>query len=109
MKTLVIYDIVSDKIRNKVFEACKDYGLEHIQYSAFFGELNQNLRQELGQRLGRILGKHEGKIFVCPVCDKDIRLLLEIKVQGETIVDEDQNPSHSRYIEYPIVKKKKGK
>lgn len=78
VKTLVVYDIVEDKIRTKVFEACKDYGLTHIQYSAFFGELNHNLRQELYQRLKRILGRNEGKILICPVCDKDLRLLLEI-------------------------------
>jgi CRISPR-associated protein Cas2 len=80
MKTLVIYDIVDDKTRNRVMEACKDYGLDHIQYSAFFGELNNNLRQELFQRLKRLLGRHEGKIMVCPMCDKDLRLLLEVEV-----------------------------
>lgn len=80
MKTIVVYDIENDRIRNKVFNACKDYGLEHIQYSAFFGELNHNRRGELKQRLKRTLGENPGKIFVCPVCDKDLRLLEEILV-----------------------------
>lgn len=81
-KTLIVYDIVNDRIRSKIFEACKDYGLEHIQYSAFFGELNHNRRQELHQRLRRILGKSEGKILICPICDKDLKLCLEIFVPG---------------------------
>lgn len=96
MKTLVIYDIVTDKIRNKIFETCKDYGLIHIQYSAFFGELNHNLRQELCQRLKRILGCHEGKILICPVCDRDLRLLREIKVPVD-LAGEDKSDS-SRLI-----------
>jgi CRISPR-associated protein Cas2 len=81
VKTLVIYDIEKDKIRNKIFEACKDYGLTHIQYSAFFGELNHNRRQELKQRLQRILGNNMGDIIICPVCDKDLKLLVNIRVK----------------------------
>jgi CRISPR-associated protein Cas2 len=80
MKTIVVYDIENDRIRNKIFNACKDYGLEHIQYSAFFGELNHNRRGELKQRIKRTLGKKAGKIMICPVCDKDLRLMEEIVV-----------------------------
>ncbi|HHW40242.1 MAG TPA: CRISPR-associated endonuclease Cas2 [Syntrophomonadaceae bacterium] len=80
MKTLVVYDIPDDRIRTKAFETCKDYGLVHIQYSAFFGELNHNRRQELQQRLCRVLGDKEGKILICPVCDKDLSLILEVAV-----------------------------
>lgn len=81
MKTFVIYDVTEDKIRNKIFEACKDYGLTHVQYSVFFGELNHNRRGELSQRLKRILGKNFGDIIICPVCDKDLRLLINISVK----------------------------
>ncbi|MGB9803132.1 MAG: CRISPR-associated endonuclease Cas2 [Desulfofundulus sp.] len=87
MKTLVIYDVVEDKIRNKIFEACKDYGLTHIQYSAFFGELNHNRRDELKQRLRKILGKNFGDIIICPVCDKDLRLLVNISIKPGGLPD----------------------
>ncbi len=78
MKTLVIYDIPDDKIRNKIGVACKDYGLARIQYSAFIGEINHNRRDELYQRLRRTLGGNEGNIQLYPLCDKDIRLKREI-------------------------------
>ncbi len=78
MQTLVIYDIPSDKIRNKIGEACKDYGLARIQYSAFLGDINHNRRQELILRLRRTLGKSEGNIQVYPFCEKDVRLKTEI-------------------------------
>lgn len=67
MKTFVIYDISEDKIRKKIFETCKDYGLQHVQYSTFFGELNHNRRQEIIGRLKKILKKDEGNIIICPV------------------------------------------
>ncbi|GAB6181344.1 hypothetical protein JCM14036_26630 [Desulfotomaculum defluvii] len=78
IKTFVIYDIEEDKIRNKVLEVCRDYGLAHVQYSTFFGELNHNRREEMKLRLKRILGRKNGKILVFPVCDKDLRLLENI-------------------------------
>ncbi len=87
MKTLVIYDIEEDRIRSKIFEACKDYGLTHIQYSAFFGELNHNRRDELKQRIKKTLGRMNGKILICPVCDKDLRLLVMINVEPGGIPD----------------------
>jgi CRISPR-associated protein Cas2 len=87
LKTLVIYDIEEDRIRSKIFEACKDYGLTHIQYSAFFGELNHNRRDELKQRIKKTLGRMNGKILICPVCDKDLRLLVMINVEPGGIPD----------------------
>lgn len=80
MKTFVIYDIVEDKIRTKIFETCKDYGLNHVQYSTFFGELNHNRRQEITGKLKRIMKNDEGNIIICPVCDKDLRLMQVLEV-----------------------------
>lgn len=78
MKTFVIYDIEEDKIRNKILTACKDYGLAHVQFSTFFGELNHNRREELKMRLKKTLGRTNGKILVFPICDKDLKLLENI-------------------------------
>ncbi len=78
MVTLVVYDIPDDRVRYRISEACKDYGLERIQYSAFMGELNTNKREELNQRLRRTLGLEEGDIRLYVMCDKDLRLRKEI-------------------------------
>jgi CRISPR-associated protein Cas2 len=78
MQTLVIFDIPDDKIRNKIGDACKDYGLARIQYSAFLGEINHNRRDELRQRLRRTLGQNPGNIQIYPLCEKDLRLKCEI-------------------------------
>jgi CRISPR-associated protein Cas2 len=74
MKSIVIYDIVEDKVRNKIADVCKDYGLERIQYSAFFGELSHNHRQMLFKKIKRLIGDKDGNIQIYPVCEKDLAL-----------------------------------
>lgn len=82
MMTLVIYDVPDDKIRNRLAVACKDYGLQRVQWSAFLGFLNHNRREELQERLKRTLGRRTGNIQIYPLCDKDLRLRLEIEGVG---------------------------
>lgn len=89
MKTLVIYDIVDDKLRIKVANKCKDYGLGRIQYSAFFGDMTTNRREELAMALRKLLGKHWGRIHFFPMCDKDLRLMTVVEVgYGEEVNSE---------------------
>ncbi len=83
VKTLVVYDIPSDKIRVRIAEACKDYGLQRVQWSAFLGELTHTRREELGLRLRRVLGRFTGNVQLYPICDKDLALHVEIAVKGE--------------------------
>jgi CRISPR-associated protein Cas2 len=71
--TFVIYDIEDDRVRGQVANACKDYGLEHIQYSVFCGPLDASHRGELTARLVDRLGRDAGKILVLPVCERDVR------------------------------------
>jgi len=74
MQTLIIYDIESDRIRNKIAEFCKDYGLQRIQFSAFMGDLNRNRREELFLKLTKLLGRERGNIQIMPLCEKDFAL-----------------------------------
>jgi CRISPR-associated protein Cas2 len=71
LDTYVVYDIEDDRIRFLIANACKDYGLERIQFSAFLGPLNANKRGELFLRLKKILGEKAGKVLVIPICEKD--------------------------------------
>lgn len=68
---VVLYDIQVDRLRTKVAEACLDYGLERIQFSAFRGKLTRNKREELFLRLSAILEDTPGKILLQPICEKD--------------------------------------
>jgi CRISPR-associated protein Cas2 len=71
MHCLLIYDIPSDKIRKKVADACLDYGLDRVQYSAFHGNLSRNLQGELFQKTSRLLGKQDGSIWLIPIGEKE--------------------------------------
>ncbi|MBA2443566.1 MAG: CRISPR-associated endonuclease Cas2 [Rubrobacter sp.] len=78
---ILIYDIPDDRIRHRVSERCKDYGLDRIQYSAFAGDLDRNRREELMLRLAKTLGKKPGNIRLQPVCTRDLALVKEILVE----------------------------
>jgi CRISPR-associated protein Cas2 len=76
--TVVIYDITSDRIRLKIADVCKDYGLDHVQYSVFSGPLDATRRNEMFARLGDTLGKSEGKVIMLQLCEKDASAKREI-------------------------------
>jgi CRISPR-associated protein Cas2 len=61
---VVLYDIPDDRVRYKVAEACKDYGLERIQYSAFSGYLSRNRREEFALRLKREVKKKSATVHL---------------------------------------------
>lgn len=70
---VLIYDIENDRLRSRTADICLNYGLERIQFSAFFGKLNRNRRQELSLRLQREMGKQSGRIRIIPVCEQDLK------------------------------------
>ncbi|HZU05392.1 MAG TPA: CRISPR-associated endonuclease Cas2 [Chloroflexota bacterium] len=76
----MVYDITEDRVRTRVAEACLDYGLQRIQYSAFLGWLTRNQQEELLLRLKRLLGRSPGRIALFPLCDADFRARREWSV-----------------------------
>jgi CRISPR-associated protein Cas2 len=68
----LIYDIENDRLRTRASEICLNYGLDRIQFSAFFGKLNRNRRQELCLRLQRELGEESARVRIIPVCQQDL-------------------------------------
>jgi CRISPR-associated protein Cas2 len=69
----VVYDIENDRARTKIFEACRDYGLDPVQFSVFCGTLSPNRWEELFLRIGRELGDGDGYILVIQLCEKDFK------------------------------------
>ncbi len=82
MQCLLVYDIPDDRLRTKIADICLDYGLERIQYSAFFGELSRNRQEEIMQKIRRKMGDKEGVVHLFPICEKDLRLRKEIIKRG---------------------------
>ena len=63
----------TDRLRTRASEVCLNYGLERIQFSAFFGKLNRNRRQELALQLQRELGGESARIRIIPICEQDLK------------------------------------
>lgn len=78
MHTLLLYDISNDRIRTKVACACEDYGLDRIQYSAFYGRLSRNHQEELMLYICDLLGKEAGVVQLIPVSSRDWDKRMEI-------------------------------
>jgi CRISPR-associated protein Cas2 len=72
MRYLLIYDITEDRARTKVADLCLDYGLERIQYSAFWGNLSRTLEEELLLKIGRVLRGKSADVRVIPLCERDL-------------------------------------
>lgn len=70
---VLIYDVEDDRLRTHIAEICLDYGLERIQFSAFFGKLNRNRRQELALRLMREVEQASARIRIYPICEADLK------------------------------------
>ncbi|MEN9935152.1 MAG: hypothetical protein RLZZ387_1731 [Chloroflexota bacterium] len=62
MQCLLIYDIPHDGARQKVADACLDYGLARIQYSAFSGSLTRAQQRALYGEVRRRLGGRAGNV-----------------------------------------------
>ncbi|MBS7630107.1 CRISPR-associated endonuclease Cas2 [Candidatus Bathyarchaeota archaeon] len=89
MKTLVIYDISNDKKRNDLMEYLLDYGLNHIQYSGFLGEINPHDRFVLSKEVEKYLSSDRDSIYIIPICDKCIRLC-NIISENKREINEDE-------------------
>jgi CRISPR-associated protein Cas2 len=74
MQTLVIYDISSNTMRERLARRLFDYGLQRVQLSAFCGELNSHDREVLLKELPRFIGSEGDRIYVVPLCDRCVRL-----------------------------------
>ena len=83
MKCLLIYDVPDDGLRAKIADICLDYGLQRIQYSAFFGELSPSRQGEILQKMRRRIGQREANVQLYPVCERDLGLCRRIVVQKE--------------------------
>lgn len=60
-----------------------DFGLERIQFSGFSGKLGKNKREELFLKITDVIKEGAGKILILPVCEKDIKNVLEFIREGD--------------------------
>jgi CRISPR-associated protein Cas2 len=76
----IIYDIVEDKTRSRVAKACKQYGLERVQKSAFLGRLESNRFDELTVKCRSLIDADQDSVYLFPFCQEDFR---RVQVLGQ--------------------------
>ncbi|MCP9470225.1 MAG: CRISPR-associated endonuclease Cas2 [Nitrospira sp.] len=91
---LVVYDIVNDRVRQRVSDACLDFGLERFQFSAFSGYLGATRRRELFLKLKELLGPTPGRILIQPISDDDLDKRLAFQQESEENDDGDHGSRH---------------
>ena len=97
---VVVYDISDDKLRRKVENICKLYGLSHIQRSSFVGMLTENLRRELYADILRAIESYQNSgevsIRIYRIRLADYKQTLRIGyLEG---FDRDPSPSVTYYV-----------
>lgn len=89
METLVIYDISSDRLRERLADRLFDYGLQRVQLSAFSGELNPHDRQALLKELCGFIGCERDRIYVIPLCDRCVRMWRAVGSKAEPVREDE--------------------
>ena len=82
MQCLVIYDIPNDQARQKIADACLDYGLQRVQYSAFCGDLTRTHQRALFTEIKKRLGRRAGNIQLFPLDEPAWKGRREIAQRG---------------------------
>ena len=69
----IIYDISKDKPRKKMSDACEQYGLYRVQYSAFLGNVNKNQMDEVQLRAEELINEKTDAVYLFPMCEEDFK------------------------------------
>jgi CRISPR-associated protein Cas2 len=76
----IMYDIVSNKTRNRVAKKCKKYGMTRVQKSIFLGKLDINRFDELTEICLDEIDEETDSVYLFPFCQEDFR---RINVLGQ--------------------------
>jgi CRISPR-associated protein Cas2 len=74
MITWVIYDIQSDKTRNRIIKICKNEGLYRVQKSVFLGTLVDNQFDELKLSIEDIIDKDNDSVYIFPMNKSELNI-----------------------------------
>ena len=86
----VIYDIVKDKIRNKVAKITLGKGLYRVQKSVFLGTIERNQLDELKMQVSDLIDKKNDSVYIFPLCSEDFKkvILLGQAFDKKLVTDE---------------------
>lgn len=71
MKILVFYDIIENKIRNRIINLLFDFGFQRIQFSTFLGDLSEEKLKKLYLSAKEIINEDRDSMYIFNICEKD--------------------------------------
>lgn len=72
---MICYDIVDDRLREKVRKLLSEYG-ERVQFSVFECMLSETAVMEIGERLLQIVNTETDSIRFYPLCSACVKRLI---------------------------------
>ncbi|AKL98281.1 CRISPR-associated endonuclease Cas2 [Endomicrobium proavitum] len=81
LTTLVFYDLRKEKLKIKLAEKCKDYGLKKMHKTGFCGKLSREKRERLKKDLSEIISDNKARLIIQTVCS---RCLGEVFISDST-------------------------
>ena len=85
----VFYDIPDDRLRYKVANKLKDYGLERLQKSVFFGKLSWNRAEELKMVLDDLIGDEEADVRIAFIPPSYVNRVIVVRAMYRVDFDEE--------------------
>jgi len=76
----IMYDIVENKIRNRIAKQCKKCGLIRVQKSIFLGKMDTNRFDELAEFCIDEIDEETDSVYLFPFSQEDFR---RINVLGQ--------------------------
>ena len=73
MLVWIIYDISSDKTRNKISKLCLKKGLSRVQKSVFLGNIDETKVKSCVTESESLIDKKTDSIYVFPLCQEDFK------------------------------------
>lgn len=73
MLVWVLYDIVSNKIRNQVSKSCKNIGLYRVQKSVFLGDIEENDLDELKLKIEDMVNLDKDSVYIFPMSKAELK------------------------------------
>jgi len=90
MKYLIVYDISSDRLRERVRGYLKDMGGERIQYSGFIFNCSEREIENIIKHIKKMVETRKAKIIAIPICKKDdektITMIYKYYIPEEDVV-----------------------
>jgi CRISPR-associated protein Cas2 len=83
---MVSYDIVDDKIRNKVMKFLKDYGTR-VQYSVFECDINEEQFNKMKKGVEELIDKKRDRVRYYPICKACLK---RVVISGWGEIKEDE-------------------